>query len=46
MATGRTPKTIAYKTPDYKREKGRLRKRWREAVLVDMRKNYKLGIKG
>ena len=33
----RTVRRIAWKTPRYKKKNGRPRKRWREAVLKDLR---------
>ena len=37
VSEDRTVRRIAWKTPRYKKKRGRLRKRWREAVLEDLR---------
>ncbi|KAF2893213.1 hypothetical protein ILUMI_12961 [Ignelater luminosus] len=36
MQENRTIKKLAWKDPDYKKKRGRPRKRWREAILEDM----------
>lgn len=38
---GRMSKTVAYKRPDYKEKKGRPRKRWHQAVILDLKETGK-----